>query len=608
MKRFVMIGLVAICGSSGAQNADLSGLPATVVNTLAPAATAQSGFTRLRVNLTSDSASGHVVRLAGLAVCSRSACYESAAPSTVAISSTSKGASSVVAELEVPFSEIVGLRFRSVGGQGVLQGSVLLPEALRLEREHHGGDVLVLVRQRGSQFVPVSAASNYLQPEGTAVYYNPVFETTVQLPHGVVLSIPAGALTVPKVFVVGVHDTGDQYPLVDIYPGVKLAKQAKVLLPTIARAAQARQSGQSPPTPRPAQRGPAGSPSSVASAATGAGGLRILEIGETGVVRPTPVAPAASKPVSSSTIADPSTEALAVTATSGCNAFGWCNCATQMAYAPNQQIISNDLPVTGTVYLDWCTTIAPYVHMTVSNLADPSERFTVKHENKVNVFGVNRVPLRRLTSWSQYTQAMINGFHWEGDVGNLANQHGLPNGYVGSYGYASGSNVLGANRVGGGVCEDFINDPSCVSTSQSAGLKRVMLAPDSGPGVSWFDYSQQGVIFGGVNSYVSSGTSIVKNGACFVDSELKRWSAVGTTTAGRVIFMSSTSDSTTTAAQLCPVFLAMGAVNAVLLDGGSSTALAVDGFLKNPITGMPFLVFGSSRYIPYSLKVSYPGW
>jgi exopolysaccharide biosynthesis protein len=75
-----------------------------------------------------------------------------------------------------------------------------------------------------------------------------------------------------------------------------------------------------------------------------------------------------------------------------------------------------------------------------------------------------------------------------------------------------------------------------------------------------------------------------------------------------MIFMSSTSGSTTSVAELCSVFQAMGVANAIRLDGGPSAAMTVDGVLKNPLTGLYFIKYGTARYIPYALKISYPGW
>lgn len=337
------------CGSSLLRPGANYGAPpaaTSVVNTLSSSAAPRDGFTRLKLSLTSDeSSTTEVVRLAGIALCSHSVCYESAAPGSVTLSSTANGSSTTVAELEVPFSDIASVRFKLVGGQGVLQGSVALPEPLKLERDFHGGDVLVVVQRRGAGYVPAAAAANYLQPEGTSLYYNPTFAMSAKLPHGVSISIPAGALSAPQVFIVGVHDTGDELPMVDIYPEVKLTKPATVELPAIQRAARALQSNQPPPTPRPQAVAPNGGLAPRAPAASATGPVRV-EINATGYVRRKPQAPAASKPMNSSAVGQPTLEAT-VTAAATCNAAGWCNCADQLAFPANQLAIADGLISSG---------------------------------------------------------------------------------------------------------------------------------------------------------------------------------------------------------------------------------------------------------------------
>jgi len=323
--------------------------PTTIVGSLPAAATPRDGFTRLRLSLASgDTSTSETPRLAGIALCTTSVCYESSAPSTVTISSTANGAGATIAELEVPNSDIVIVQFKSAAGQGILQGSVALPDPLKLEKGFQGGDVLVIVQKRGSGYVPVAAASNYVQSEGTTFFYNPKFATTVKLPHGVTLTIPAGATATPQVFLAGVHDTGDDYPLVDIFPAVKLAKAATVQFPVIARAASATLTGQAPATPRPQPAVPGGSLASPAQSAR-VGGSASVEINATGTVPRTPRATPAVGKQSSLPSADSN---LAVDQAAACNQYGWCDCPNQLAYPANQQIIANALTPSGNEYLD----------------------------------------------------------------------------------------------------------------------------------------------------------------------------------------------------------------------------------------------------------------
>lgn len=588
----------------------------TVVGTLAASATPRDGFTRLRLSLTSNEvSSSETARLAGIALCTTSVCYESAAPSTVTVSSTVNGTSTTVAELEVPYSDIESVRFKSAAGQGVLQGSIALPVTLKLEKGFKGGDVLVVVQKRGASYVPVAAASNYVQPEGTTFFYNPKFATKVALSHGVTLTIPAGATAAPHVFLAGTYDTGDDYPLVGIYPPVQLAKPAKVELPPITRAEVATLSNQAPRTSRPQAVPPGGTLASQAQAqAARASGPRVIEINATGEVpRESRAAPTGKQSSVSPTneVLAADTEVAAAAAAAACNQYGWCNCADQLAYPQNQLNIANGLTATGTTYLNWCTTIAPYVHITVTNMADSRERFTIKHAPKVNAGAATNyipgLPLLRITSWSQYTQVMMNGFYWEGDDGIFSGSYGRAHGHV--HNFSSG---LGDNIFDGGGCEDRPSPPyAACNTFTPHGNKRVMLMPATGTAWSWVDNAAAGIISNSL-SYVSSSTSILKNGVCATGpdaSDVKRWSAVGNTSGGRLIFMSSTTSGTTSAAELCPVFQALGAFNAIRLDGGPSAAITLDGALLNPLTGtLYFAKYGHLRYIPYALKISYPGW
>jgi hypothetical protein len=568
---------------------------------------------KLRLSLTSSDANiGEVVRLAGISICSTTGCIDTAAPSSISLSTTISGRSTVIAELTLPYSDISSIHFKSISGPGLLKGRVDLPQPLKLSEELSSGDVLVVVQKRGSIFIPVAAASNYYQSEGTTVYYNPTFDATVKLPHGVTLNIPAGATASPQVFVVGVHDTGDEFPLVDLYPVVKLAKAARIQLPAIARAAPALRTDQAPLTPRPSAANPVVDPSKKSSAGTANGASLIIQIIETGVVRRHNQHSVISPGTSTSTGETSAAGSSNVLATTACNAAGWCDCAAQMAYPPNQQIVATGLSATGTEYLDWCTTIPPYVHMSVSSLADARERLTIRHAEKVLVSSILRSPLLRISAWAQYTQTMVNGFTWEGDSGTSAGKFGLANGYVSDLGYLGiGTRILGENRTGGGACNDFIYlaGYNCVASSSSAGNKLVLVWPQSGPAVSWLQSSTFGAIGNPLtNSYVSSSTSVVKGGICSTDTLASRWSAAGATATGRVVFMSSTSDGTTSAAELCSVFKAMGIDNAIRLDGGPSAAMTIDGVLKNPLSGLYFIKYGSARYIPYALKISYPGY
>ena len=101
---------------------------------------------------------------------------------------------------------------------------------------------------------------------------------------------------------------------------------------------------------------------------------------------------------------------------------------------------------------------------------------------------------------------------------------------------------------------------------------------------------------------ISTSTNVVRDGICQVPGFVSRFSAVGASPT-RMVMVSSTSGGTTSAAELCPIFQALGINNALRLDGGPSTALVVNGVVKNPLTGLYWIKYGDLRRIAYSLDV-----
>jgi hypothetical protein len=230
------------------------------VNTFADGMSPRVGYTKVRLSLTTNESRVEDVRVAGVAVCSASQCYESRSTSIVAVATSANGASALLVHLEVPHGEIQSVRFRSVPGSDVLSGNVALSQSIDLEPSFKGGEVLVVIQKRrgAAGYESVATASNLLRPEAFSVYYNPRIETSVKLPYGTVLTIPAGASTAPQIFSVALHDTGDEFPLIDIYPVIQLAKAATVQLSTIPRVPKPLMSGQPPPTPAPSPAAPGG--------------------------------------------------------------------------------------------------------------------------------------------------------------------------------------------------------------------------------------------------------------------------------------------------------------------------------------------------------------
>lgn len=497
------------------------------------------------------------INLGMISVCSTTACYRvNAPPATLDVDGTGAGTSAVVSELTVPKARISSIHIDELPGSNVSGSLVNLSGPLDLTQSSIGGEILVVIEKRrekkGTQFSISSAASGLLREHGKSIYYHPSAATTAVLTDGVEVSIPAGATQAPHIFNVAVLNTGDKYPIVDIFPVVRLRQSAEIIFRPSKGASQLSMGTESP--------------------------TQKITFSETGVLRANNI----ERPSSSST-------------------------STSTQTAADQQCVElltqHNLPLlqamgtTGIVYTNLCADKPPYVHIAIANKNfNGGSQLNLYHGPR-DVLGPspNKRPwieLKKITSYgiTHGSAVLINGFTWEGDPGVVANNQGLALGYV-----EQSYNILGLNRVGGGA------NPADASDSQKRGMIWVRgCEPAWGTGADlplfngYCNYMQPWII-------VSSSTSIVQDGNCSTDDLRKPWTAFGTTGSGLFVFMSSASGTSTTAAEMCGALKALGGLNAIRMDGNTAAGMMIDGIHKNPLTGTDSFIFGTARHIAYSI-------
>lgn len=197
------------------------------------------GLLRLKITLASDIlASMPPVRLGGVVVCSDRACYRPPPFSSVK-AVLDGGEVAVVADMSLPPGVIRHLYIEPLRGGNVMAGGLTLATPLKLEKGFYGGEIFATVRstRTGADYVhqPLAATAAPIHPEVKLWHGRPGFPILAKLAHGVVLDIPAGALPGPVLLAAVAHDTGDAYPLVDVYPYMDLAKSASLTVPPLPR-------------------------------------------------------------------------------------------------------------------------------------------------------------------------------------------------------------------------------------------------------------------------------------------------------------------------------------------------------------------------------------
>jgi hypothetical protein len=566
LRTFVALAMAALTSlsasvSQGAPNHYPQVVPEVDANDNQDNRSLEKGHTRLRVSVSlNDSADDDDVTVGEVTVCSDTACYKPASSrKTLSLYNTKNGRAEKVYEIALPKVEIKQIFFDEVDGPKVIVGEVTLASPVILdENKAAGSEVLIILNKTYEQnrikYYPISSAIGYYHPSGASVYYNPRFATAARLNLGVNWSIPAGALSEPYIFSVNINKTSDRYPMVDIYPEIEFLSSS-----TLSAIPLKRPKGILPAPDRKNQIAPVE-----------------RNIKKTGVLILSAYQNEEVPQQDGSMIIPDGT-------TDTCVARINLDAAT----------ITSTMGSTGAVYYRKCETIAPFVHIVIGNNYDGRENLKLLY-NIANPTPPD-LSLRRIDTYVTKTQVVVNGFTWVGDQG-IQPGIGRALGFV-----QNDATALGNNNVGGGMggTRDGNKLAFLIQPQYSPRWKEGTIPP------LWI-VGQDGVKYPAI--IISSSTSIKKGLVCSTDPLVSRWSAFGTTPAGRVIFMSSTSTGKTSAAELCAVFRALGADFAIRLDGSSAAGMTVDGNLENPLVGTDFILYGYSRYVAYGLGFTYNAW
>lgn len=545
------------------------------------------GLAHLRINIvTDDDVDGRVVGPSALVACTDKACFR--APLEARFLKRAPGDQGVlIAELAVPPGRYTSIHFDSSSSAGTVTGEVRFLRPLDIPKDYFGGEVFVSVSEDNAHsYLPVVAAGELIGEGTKSIYYDPNHALNIPLGLGVTLYLPSGSTQAPTVLTTVVHDTGEYFPIVDIYPRFKLQQSGRLTMINLSQLPETAKHPRRVSTPPPDI---GAIPSIQESIRQRDLKERTIPVERTGYFDSSGQNRWEGDDRPRSAVDREEVNAKQAAATS---------CAALLSSSVNKQSIANELKANGFYYLDWCTSIPPYVHIGVASLSDAREALSVKWAPEKYVNGAYRLPLTRITDWHSRTHLMINGFTWAGDEGTSSGQFGLAKGYL-----TYNSSVLGDNRTTGGAANKFSGNPK----GSPDNAKWVAYKTSNVSNTYLWEQSQS---VGAYNYFaLSSSTSVVKNGVCSTDSLPSRWSAVGFSSAisPRVIFVSSTANDQTTAAELCPVIKALDGYNALRLDGGPSAVFSTGGEVKNPL-GLPnFLKYGSLRYIAYALKVAAPG-
>ena len=403
------------------------------------------------------------------------------------------------------------------------------------------------------------------------LFYDPAQPLQQDLGHGVHLTLPAGALATPTMFIVGVHPGIDAYPLVNIVPDLPLNSTATLTL--------------QPQDVRRYRRWMPDPPESEEQTQP-----RTLRLSRTGVIINGQLQEGSDRQAMSGLVQriigkprtlDPCLNSLTDPET-----------RRKIAEQARQGI---SLP-------QGCRFVPPYVHIAVTEGSQTAPMQT----ELVFQAAPEQLHLFRLDTVKGFT-VLINGFLWHGDPGTDMGQGGWAMGYARGLDVGSG---LGRLTIGDNTWHlrtperlqqaQQLPEPGTKAPPQASGTgrKRVVRFAADQRQSSWDTRTDPQAHWPDNPVVLSSSTSIVRDGQCAQDALTTRWSAFGTDGKGRSVFISSSSLGQTHVDELCRVFLALGIPNAIRLDGGPSATMTIEGRLLNPLVSLSDLMaFGTARYV-----------
>ena len=375
--------------------------------------------TRLRISVATDSAQGErSVRIGEVLLCKASDCFRASTSRYVDVSDTATGTATVIADVVIPTMTITDVYFMEPSGGIAIAGHLKLEAPLVIEKGFHGIELLIGVKKQKTlgktTYVPSQSGSSYFNPESQLVHYLPSTKTVAKLSLGTVLTIPAGALDKPQVFHVNVSDRGELYPIIDIYPYLKLNKPVIVEAPAIPGGSSSRE--MIVPAYSPEEKHLYAPLSGPVPARNGR-----VSLYETGMVEP-------------STLEDSAIDPLKAPPGGTANAAPSKPCAEYLAQPIVLGTIQLATYTTGAVLVKACEKVKPYIHIFYVNTLHRNIQYSIPHKrSSVGGPGPN-MALLRIPDFADHSIGLINRFTWTGDLGMLDGGSGKALGIVRSAG------------------------------------------------------------------------------------------------------------------------------------------------------------------------------
>jgi hypothetical protein len=554
-----------------------------------------TGQARIRVNLVSrlgaDQTSGEGVSTSGVELYNGSTCFRLAASTLTRLGSVENDVGRSIADAVLTLPRITHIALQpselQQGARSFAVGRIALAQPIALEAGTRTDIFLALDSVTGTQNIATRFVAAGAVPLNADVVmaFEPGREARASVEGRFAMMLPAGSGSQPAVYGIVAHDVAEVSPMLDIMPRGALAAPARLTLPIDHTR-----------IPDGLSMNDYGAHVGTDVATTTVDGNTVsIDANAIGLTTVTTAHPYAELPNGRRVVMGASAGALSPLRSRS---------ALRPSFAAQAQATDqcrNNLIANRTGYLELvrahqfvrstaCMNVPPYVHIIFINIGQglsgsqiypwvlfPSEWYT-----GTTTF-LLRTIMQHASSFGTY--ASVNGFLWDGNIGDGPNQTGTPKGTLYIEDVQRSPVYTGAEAIIGFGQTDSYLGTAALLIDKPSGIANLQ-------GYTW--------------NAVPSTTSIVKNGACSRSPtetpDWNRWSAIGIGN-GLLILVSSLSDQETTSYELCAVFEGMVAYDgAIRMDGGPTAAIQWSTTHLNPLVGFAaFKYNGPARHIPYTV-------
>lgn len=182
-------------------------------------------------------------------ICSLKSCYSIKPTNKILLSNEANIAKSIT--VSMPIEKMATISIDSINNTPTYTSELLFDNPPNIDYGVYGEALFIILDKKidstgASYYTPKSTTTGLFGKDQEVLLYNPKNRLQRNIGNGVFIDIPSKATLTPKSFSISIHDIGNDFPLIDIYPKINFLKPITLKVSKIM--AKRRSNSITPPT------------------------------------------------------------------------------------------------------------------------------------------------------------------------------------------------------------------------------------------------------------------------------------------------------------------------------------------------------------------------